>query len=114
MERKLTDDLSIGQRIHNLRIQNGLTQAQFSELINISVNFLSEIENNKKGMSQDTLYRLCSSFNVSADYILFGTTKKDTDVISVLLENCNNLTVEQIDILIEYLQSLKKLHQFDS
>ena len=26
------------------------------------------IENGKKGMSQDTLYKLCSKFAVSADY----------------------------------------------
>ncbi|MBD5445277.1 MAG: helix-turn-helix transcriptional regulator [Lachnospiraceae bacterium] len=37
--------------------------------MDISVNFLSEIENGKRGMSQDTLYKLCSKFAVSADYI---------------------------------------------
>ena len=45
----------IGQRIRQLRILNDFTQAEFAESVDISVNFLSEIENGKKGLSGDTL-----------------------------------------------------------
>ena len=38
----------IGQRIRQLRILNDFTQAEFAESVDISVNFLSEIENGKK------------------------------------------------------------------
>ena len=58
----------IGNRIHEYRISKGMTQAQFSECINISVNFLSELENGKKGLSSETLYNICNEFSVSADY----------------------------------------------
>ncbi len=63
---------SVGERIRNYRISNSYTQADFAEKIDISINFLSEIENGKKGMSQETLYKLCEHFGLSADYILFG------------------------------------------
>ena len=66
---------SVGKRVHDSRIKSDYTQAQFAELIDISVNFLSEIENGKKGMSQETLYKLCKQFNISADYILFGDVR---------------------------------------
>jgi len=38
----------IGQRIRQLRLLNNYTQAEFAELIDVSVNFLSEIENGKR------------------------------------------------------------------
>ena len=34
----------IGQRIRECRLKAGYTQAQFAELMDISINFLSEIE----------------------------------------------------------------------
>ena len=49
----ILDKSKVGQRIRQLRIQNDYTQAKFAELIDISINFLSEIENGKKGLSQD-------------------------------------------------------------
>lgn len=63
---------AVGERVRNYRISNSYTQADFAEKIDISINFLSEIENGKKGMSQETLYKLCEHFGLSADYILFG------------------------------------------
>ncbi len=49
----------VGKRIREYRLQHHYTQLQFAEKINIPVNFLSEIENGHKGMSQDTLANLC-------------------------------------------------------
>ncbi|MCH5257543.1 MAG: helix-turn-helix transcriptional regulator [Lachnospiraceae bacterium] len=99
--------LIIGKRIRNLRLAHKLTQAQFAELIDISVNFLSEIENGKKGMSQDTLYKLCSKFSVSADYILFGSeTNSDSISSSDIIEYANNLDSNELEVLSNYLLSL--------
>lgn len=41
--------LAVGERVRNYRLSNHYTQAYFAEMIDISVNFLSEIENGKKG-----------------------------------------------------------------
>lgn len=45
----------IAERIRECRIKKGLTQSEFSEGIDISINFLSEIENGRKGLSYETL-----------------------------------------------------------
>lgn len=104
--------LVIGRRIRDLRMSHKLTQAQFSELIDISVNFLSEIENGKKGMSQDTLYKLCSKFSVSADYILFGTEKGTAGISSsMIIEYVNNLEPDDLEVLSDYLLSLINLRK---
>lgn len=95
----------IGQRIRQLRLLNDYTQAEFAELIDVSVNFLSEIENGKKGLSQDTLSRICQKLNSSSDYILFGTKQKQ----SSLIEIANSLSVEELETTIRYLEALLEM-----
>lgn len=99
----------IGKRIHQIRIQNEYTQAEFAETIDISINFLSEIENGKKGLSQETLAKICIKMNVSADYILFG---KNTKQLS-LLEIANALSTSEIETTIEYLKALQKMKKLN-
>ena len=102
----------IGNRIRNLRMSHKLTQAQFAELIDISVNFLSEIENGKKGMSQDTLYKLCSKFAVSADYILFGIESNSANISSsMIIEYANSLDHDELEVLSNYIRSLMDLRE---
>lgn len=92
----------IGQRIRQLRLVNDYTQAEFAEAIDISINFLSEIENGKKGLSQDTLAKICRQLNTSADYILFGTKSKQIS----LIELANALSIEELQTTIRYLETL--------
>lgn len=101
---------SVGKRVHDFRVQHDYTQAQFAEFMDISVNFLSEIENGKKGMSQETLYRLCQQFNLSSDYILFGITMEDAaKKPDTIIDIANHLSAEELTQVIEYLNSLKKM-----
>lgn len=62
----------IGKRIRRQREQLSLIREEFSEKVGISPQFLAEIENGKKGMSAETLYKICDTFGISADYILLG------------------------------------------
>ena len=67
----------VGKRIRKVRMQMELTREQFAEQVGISPQFLAEIENGKKGMSADTLYKMCNAFNLSADYIILGRSSYD-------------------------------------
>ena len=60
-----------GARIRALRETAGYSREQLSEMADISVKFLYEIESGKKGMSALTLY-LTRARGVSADSILRG------------------------------------------
>ncbi len=64
--------IQIGKRLRRHRENMNLTREEFAEKANISPQFLAEIENGKKGMSVDTLYKICKNLSISADYILFG------------------------------------------
>ena len=97
----------IGQRVRECRLQAGHTQAHCAELMDISVNFLSEIETGKKGMSQETIYKFCKNLQISADYLLFGSQKKDLPYNLVQLINA--LSSEELDTLSDYVSALQKL-----
>ena len=62
----------VGKRIRKNREGLGLTRENFAEQVGISPQFLAEIENGKKGMSAETLYKMCRAYDLSADYILMG------------------------------------------
>lgn len=100
--------IDIGNRIHEYRIKEGMTQAQFSERIDISVNFLSELENGKKGLFCETLCNICKGFSISADYILLG---KEPDKFNFprLVEITNALSDNELLTLREYVNALIKM-----
>jgi transcriptional regulator with XRE-family HTH domain len=62
----------IGKRLRRQREKMSLTRDQLAEQIGISPQFLAEIENGSKGMSAETLYKMCKRVNLSADYMLLG------------------------------------------
>ncbi len=70
--------LSIGKRLRRQREKMNMIREEFAEKAGISPQFLAEIENGKKGMSAETLYKICDNFNLSADYILMGRVTADT------------------------------------
>lgn len=98
----------IGKRIRGFRTSSNLTQAQFAESLDVSTNFISEVETGKKNISLETLCRLCEQYNLSSDYLLFG---KDSSAFSqcTLSEFLSSLSAEDIPIVIEYLEALIKL-----
>ena len=104
--------IEIGRRIRNFRINNNLTQAQFAESLNVSTNFISEIETGKKNISQDTLCRICEYYHLSADYLLFG---KSTPYPSqyTLSEFLSSLSLEDIPTVIDYLEATMKIKKLD-
>lgn len=62
---------SIGSRIRKQREYLGLTREQFSEMIDVTPKFCSDIELGIKGMSVPTLCRIAQALHLSTDYILF-------------------------------------------
>ena len=97
----------VGQRIRRLRQLSNYTQAEFAEAVDISINFLSEIENGKKGLSQERLARISHQLHTSCDYILFGKDSKQVDII----EATSTMTVDELGTLKDYLESLIKMRK---
>lgn len=68
---------AIGGRIRAYRESLGMNREAFSEQIGLSPQFLAEAENGKKGLSAESIYKICTSSDMSADYLVLGKIKKD-------------------------------------
>lgn len=62
----------IGSRIRKIREKMGMTREEFSILTDLSESFLAAVENGTKGISAQTVYKICDSVNVTSDYLIFG------------------------------------------
>ncbi|MDD3393483.1 MAG: helix-turn-helix transcriptional regulator [Anaerotignum sp.] len=66
------DKIAVGKRLRRHREKLGFSREQFAEQISISPQFLAEIENGKKGMSAETLYKICENYEGIVEYLLLG------------------------------------------
>ena len=69
--------LEIGRRIKKIRKENGLTQEQFAEKFNVSVEHVGRIETGKRGVSIDLFVEISCTFNVSLDYLILGINREE-------------------------------------
>ena len=70
-------NITIGKRIRAYRESLGMNRESFSEQVGLSPQFLAEAENGKKGLSAESIYKICSTSELSADYLVLGKMKKD-------------------------------------
>jgi transcriptional regulator with XRE-family HTH domain len=68
-----------GARLHSLRVERGLTQEQFAELIGISVDFLSLIERGINAPSFEKLEQIAAKLDLPVWQLFrFGTPQTRT------------------------------------
>ena len=92
-------NITVGARIRTIRENMGYTRERFSDLCDISDSFLSDVERGNKSLTTKTLYKICSSTNASADYILLGKSETSASQKS-------KRDQESLDMIAFYLQSL--------
>lgn len=68
----MADLKQIGVRIQNRRKQQGYTQEQLADMMNVSVQMISNLERGNKAIRIDNLINLCKILDISTDYILTG------------------------------------------
>ena len=68
---------AIGGRVRAYRESLGMNRESFSEQVGLSPQFLAEAENGKKGLSAESIYKICSNSELSADYLVLGKVKRD-------------------------------------
>ena len=97
---KTNGNVQLGRRIRLVRDLSGLTQAELAEIIDVSIQYLSDLERGLVGASTRTICRICEATNCSADYVLLG--RKDCTSVD-RLQNCLDrirfLPSEQLDLL---------------
>ena len=69
--------LNYAERIRALRQDHDLTQTQLADMLGVAQTTYSQYELEKRPMPIDYLIALCKFYNVSADYMLGFTDKKE-------------------------------------
>jgi UDP-N-acetylglucosamine 1-carboxyvinyltransferase len=54
----------VGRRIAELRIQGGLTQADFSEEVGVGLRYLQRVEGGQENLSLDSMVKLANKLDV--------------------------------------------------
>ena len=97
MKEKSPFYISLGERIRLAREASGRTQERLAEDIDVSIQFVSDLERGVVGLSIPTLVKLCQILHVSSDYLLFGSG--DNPNLALLNAKFRNATPEELMIL---------------
>lgn len=104
----MKNNLEIGIRIRNIRENMKLSRSSFSEKLNISEVFLSQVERGEKSISLNTLIKICNTTGFTSDYILFGNTS-NSSTPNRIMNILNELPPKASDIVYDMTSSLKDL-----
>ena len=105
MRQKKQINIEIGEQIKLAREDAGITQEQLAEQVEVSPQYVSDLERGVVGVSIATLKRICISLQVSSDQILFGNKGTEDDHSLLLAE----LTPEQKRTLTEIITKIRSL-----
>ena len=97
------DLTGIGKRIQSRRKQQGYTQEQLAELMNVSIQMVSNLERGNKAIRIDNLINLSQILDISTDFILTG--KETTDDIQALTTRIAQLPDrdrKMVEMLVDY------------
>ncbi len=102
----------MGQRIADLRRSHKMTQEQLAELLDVSTKHISHVERGCTNLSLNTLIKLCSIFNCTLDYIVFG--RENNPILAQLPKTISDIILsnnkEDISRLNRYLQIFSELY----
>ena len=103
MREKKDINVEIGWQVRLAREEARLTQEQLAEKIDVSPQYVSDLERGVVGISIATLKRLCFVLGVSSDRILFS--QRPENITAAMEEKCRGLSREQFALLTNVVNS---------
>ena len=93
--------------IRKARENIGYTREKFSELLDVSVSYMAEVERGRTGISVKMLIKICNLLGLSADYVLFGENRdKDTEILNKI-QRIDKKYLPLLDSVISELLAIK-------
>jgi transcriptional regulator with XRE-family HTH domain len=108
------------KRLRELRKQQGLTQTELGNLVDLHYTLVGRYESGSSMPSAETLISLAEILNVSIDYLLIGNTVdvatsnlKDKDLLKMFkeTEKLNNKDKELVKQILDSFLTKKKLEE---
>ena len=101
-----------GDRIKEVRESVRMTQDELAEKAKLSKGFISDVENNKRGISADNLLRLADVLGASLDYLAKGEIQTSQQRKPVEIPPELSTAAEQLNL--KYSQTLELLETYNS
>lgn len=76
----------IGARLKQARLAKNMTQSQIAEAANISISYLSNLEQGRQAMNVKILTSLLKALNISADWLLNNETESANHAAAMEIE----------------------------
>ena len=100
--KRVVNYVEIGNRIRIERENFDMTREKLSELLNISPNFLGQIERGERKMSINTLINISECLHISIDYLFFERENiNNSNVLHSLINRCSEKEVNVIEAIIK-------------
>lgn len=100
---------NLGNRIKAERQSRGITQEKLAEKADISLNFMSLIENGRN-MSVDTLVKIAQALGVSVDYLLSDSIPLETNsIIDQITLNLSDLSDDEKLFFLNMIKQYKSI-----
>ncbi len=101
-------NLEIGERVRITRNSRGFSREVLAEMLGISTLFLGYIECGQRGMSIETLQKMCTVLNVSADYLILGRETSE-DSLEDIINAVKELDARYYSLVLDSINHLKKI-----
>ena len=94
--------MDFGNKLKELRTQNGLTQKQLADQLGVTKSVVSFYERQERTPSPDILRKLAAVFHVSSDFLLGIDTVKRLDI-----SNLDDDDIQLVSLLVDRLRKKK-------
>ena len=105
-------NFNLGERIHELRVNSGLSQEKLALRANITTTYLGQLERNVKNPTVKVIEQLCNQLNISlSDF--FTTSKnivepKDPLSLQIVMQ-ISNRTEEEKQLILQVIKDVLRL-----
>jgi transcriptional regulator with XRE-family HTH domain len=107
--------MNIHDRLKQVREALNLTQVEMSEKIGLkSKSYLGVVESGKQFLSFDLLVKICDTFNISTDYLIYGVGsmfRQDNEFLSTIepdwIEILKIITSSSDDMQLLFIEHMK-------
>lgn len=108
----MIDYKMIGSRIREKRIEKGLTQESLAEIMNISPEYMSKIENARVEVNLKRLAELSSILECPIEYLIVGSVMQSPAyMVNELVNLVEGLSVKEKDIAYKVIKLITSLNE---
>jgi transcriptional regulator with XRE-family HTH domain len=100
--------ITLGANLKRYRCFRGLSQAKLAEIVDISPNFISDIETGKRWLSSDTLVNLAEALNIEVFEFLKPSEAISGDIADLLTKYTEEASSTLTGLVVQSLENLRR------